>query len=270
MEKTKTNHRILTALFASLLFVFALILSACGGEPIERQEALDAINSALSTEVLQSVKDFEVKMTYEVTETENDEKASTKQVATLRVDGDSNVGYQTMNLSMTLKMDGAVTGNAKQEVSTQYYIGLIGETAYKVNAKEKVYQLETENLDTYFNFERSLGGMVSVPSDEQLTKVTKEDHVKNGEGSYNLSFVITETQPQSETQPQEEKDVTTVHYVIRDGKITKLQQTYEQYVAGKLVSEQIITLEIDYSSVSLKMPTTSLEGYTEGDFDISM
>ena len=40
MKKTKKINRVYSTLLVALVFVFALFLTACGGEPIERQRHL--------------------------------------------------------------------------------------------------------------------------------------------------------------------------------------------------------------------------------------
>ena len=97
MKKTKKINRVYSTLLVALVFVFALFLTACGGEPIERQEALDAINNALSVEVVETVGDYEIKMTYREEINQDGSRVVTTQDSTMRVDVDTNVAYQTQN-----------------------------------------------------------------------------------------------------------------------------------------------------------------------------
>ena len=75
---------------------------------------------------------------------------------------------------------------------------------------------------------------------------------------------------QSSPDADEEKTVTTKQYKIRDNKIKEYTINVKEYVANELETETNMFLEYDYGNVNLNMPTTSLEGYTEADFDISL
>ena len=99
IEKTKKINRVYSTLLVALVFVFALFLTACGGESIERQEALDALNNALSAEVTETVGDYEIKMTYKEETNQDGTRTVATQDSTLRVDVDTNVAYQTTKLN---------------------------------------------------------------------------------------------------------------------------------------------------------------------------
>ena len=253
----------------ALVFVFALFLTACGGEPIERQEALDAINNALSTEVVETVGDYEIKMTYREETNQDGSRVVTTQDSTMRVDVDTNVAYQTTKLQGTLSTEGAVKGELVTNASTEFYVGKIGDVTYRLNDKEKAYQIFEPNFEEYISYQTTLT-VVSAPTEEELAleDITME-LTKSGDGSYDLTFVFTQIE-QSSPDADEEKTVTTKQYKIRDNKIQEYTINIKEYVANELETETNMFFEYDYGNVNLNLPTTSLEGYTQEDFDISL
>ena len=269
IEKTKKINRVYSTLLVALVFVFALFLTACGGEPIERQEALDALNNALSAEVAETVGDYEIKMTYKEKTNQDGTRTVTTQDSTLRVDVDTNVAYQTTKLQSTLNMEGAVKGELVTKASTEYYMGKIGDVTYRLNDKEKAYQVYDQDFEDYINYQTTLT-VVSAPTEDELAleDITME-LTKSGDGSYDLTFVFTQIE-QSSPDADEEKTVTTKKYKIRDNKIKEYTINVKEYVANELETEANMFFEYDYGNVNLNLPTTSLEGYTEADFDISL
>lgn len=263
IEKTKKINRVYSTLLVALVFVFALFLTACGGESIERQEALDALNNALSAEVTETVGDYEIKITYKEETNQDGTRTVTIQDSTLRVDVDTNVAYQTIKLQGTLK------GELVTKASTEYYMGKIGDVTYRLNDKEKAYQVYEGDFEDYINYQTTLT-IVSAPTEDELAleDITME-LTKSGDGSYDLTFVFTQI-VQSSPDADEEKTVTTIQYKIRDNKIKEYTINVKEYVANELETETNMFLEYDYGNVNLNMPTTSLEGYTEADFDISL
>ncbi len=274
MEKVKTKSRIMTALFATLVLVFALILSACGGEPIERQKALDAINAAISTEVVESVGDYEVSMTMTMKQKQDAMTTTMKQTATLRYDADNSVAYQTMKADVLMKSTGATKIDSTTKASTEYYVGNIEGSTYQVNEKNKAYAQSSTSI-AYLAYESTII-TVSAPTQDELEVEgdgVKMNLTQNGEGSYDLRFEFTiVTQQATETQ-KEEKTVTVKEYKIRDNKISEYTASDTKYVDGELESLQELHFEFKYKDVELQMPVTTLtelEGYTEQDFDINL
>lgn len=273
MEKVKTKSRIMTALFATLVLVFALILSACGGEPIERQKALDAINAAISTEVVESVGDYEVSMTMTMKQKKGAMTTTMKQTSTLRYDADNSVAYQTMKADVLVKSTGATKIDSTTKASTEYYVGNIEGSTYQVNEKHKAYAQSSMNIES-LDFQSTFVN-VDAPSEDELAiegDGVKMNLTQNGEGSYDLRFEFTiVTQQATETQ-KEEKTVTVKEYKIRDNKISQYTASDTKYVDGELESLQELHFEFKYKDVELQMPVTTLtelEGYTEQDFDIN-
>ncbi len=274
MEKVKTNRRIVLGMFSALLFVFAFVLSACGGEPIERQDAFDAINRALSTEVVDAVGDYEVTMTMTTKENSNSMHGNLKQTSTLRYDGDSNVAYQKDNVKLTIKSSGATQLDSSSNGSSEYYIGEIEGTTYQVNSKHKAYSQYGIGVDqlTY----QSTMASVSLPNEDLLQledDAVKLDLVKNSENSYDLTFEFTQITQQASETLKEEKTISIFVYKIRDGKISEYTTTTKEYVDGEVESEQEWSFKFKYNDVTLDMPVTTLEeldGYTEQDFSVDI
>ncbi len=274
MEKVKTKKGVVSALFASLVLVFALILSACGGEPIERQDALDAINAAISTEVVEAVGDYEVSMTMTMKEKQDAMTTTMNQSSTLRYDADNSVAYQTMKADILIESTGATQIDSTTKASTEYYIGEIEGTAYQVNQQHKAYaqsSMSIESLDFQSTFVN-----VDAPSEDELAiegDGVKMDLTQNGEGSYDLRFEFTIVTQQATDTQKEEKTVTVKEYKIRDNKISEYKVSDTKYVDGEFESQQEMHFKFKYKDVELQMPVTTLaelEGYTEQDFDISL
>ena len=273
IEKTKKINRVYSTLLVALVFVFALFLTACGGESIERQKALDAINAAISTEVVESVGDYEVSMTMTMKQKKGAMTTTMKQTSTLRYDADNSVAYQTMKADVLVKSTGATKIDSTTKASTEYYVGNIEGSTYQVNEKHKAYAQSSMNIES-LDFQSTFVN-VDAPSEDELAiegDGVKMNLTQNGEDSYDLRFEFTiVTQQATETQ-KEEKTVTVKEYKIRDNKISQYTASDTKYVDGELESLQELHFEFKYKDVELQMPVTTLtelEGYTEQDFDIN-
>ena len=66
-------------------------------------------------------------------------------------------------------------------------MGKIGDVAYKLNDKEKAYQVYEQDFEDYINYQTTLT-VVSAPTEDELAleDITME-LTKSGDGSYDLT-----------------------------------------------------------------------------------
>lgn len=274
MGKLKKFKKLKSVFLVGLCFVFVLILSACGESQITREEALNAINVSLSSEEVQSVKDYTAKIAYEIVTTTQNSTTVSKRQEILEVDYDNQVALQTSSSSTTIKQEGVIDGEENKTYTTQYYIGNIDGVAYKVNDKDKVYESLGAQLEEYISYSTNLTGIISAPTEGMFAQdVVSQELFKTGDNSYELSFVFVEVEKASDEQTGEQvatgnSTVIEVTYKIEDGKISSFQTKQQQYTQEVMTNSFSIVMEFNYVNVDLTMPTTTLDGYTMGSFDL--
>ena len=265
MEKVKKLKFTKSILLATLLLVCAVFLTACGGgTPIERSESLTALSNTFSTEALAEIGDYRAVVSYDINSYGDELVSKINQSTTLEADMDNMVAYSTNSLTASLTTSGAVEGVSTSDFNMSYYIGAINGSNYMVNTEKLAYSPVTTSLEDYISYQSMVFGLIQVVDDNMLASVTvtREEHSKINENSFNIYFEITATEESQTTNGF-------IYYEIRDGRLTKYEHSSSTLNGETLTYENRISIEISYSEYEFTMPT-SLEGYTETSFDLSI
>ena len=248
--------RISLALVAivSCLFVF----TACGGTPIEQDEAFTALSSATDTTQYADVNDYAFNMVMRINyDTEEGKVAANvntkavvnKGIAQITMNGDANISTSAFGVST----------NTNAKINTTFKAINLDGVYYALNEREKVKEsISATDYNDYVDFNSSVFGMLEVVSSDQLeesegyTVVT--DLKKVGENGYNLNFEFTTTATQNDvTTTQKER----YYYEIKDGKIAKFIMEYS-ITTGESTTSTYIEGSVQYNSNAISVPEASV------------
>ncbi len=279
LTKSKSATWFKMALAVVLLLPCLLLFTACGGDPIEQDEALSALTEAGTIANYENVKSFSYTLNNEAMEIDKEEGTNT----TLKTSGTSIV-YKTdtetiiqinQSASRDIRIDTGMVGSSVTSASGEYKIVKIGDAYYNINESKKIYEATEESMFT------QSASILSPLSYALTTLITADDItaagdniemelLKTGEGAYSLKFVITEVAKITEgTDEVEQKTVTTYYYEIADKKFTKYEINREVFENNTRVSYDKYSCSFNYSETKLTAPT-SIEGYKEGSFSMQM
>ena len=248
--------RISLALIAivSCLFVF----TACGGTPIEQDEAFTALSSATDTTQYADVNDYTFNMVMRVNyDTEKGKLAANinaktivnEGVAQIAINGDANLSGNAFGVST----------NTSTKINSTFKAVNFDGVCYAFNESGKIKETITStDYNDYIDFNSSIFGMLEVVLSEQLeeregyTVVT--DLKKVGENGYNLNFEFTSTSTQNEvTSTQKER----YYYEIKDGKIAKFIME-SSITVGESITSTYIEGSVQYGSSAISVPELSV------------
>ena len=277
IAKSKSATIFKVVLAFAMLVPCAFLFAACNsGDPIEQAEALTALSTAENAETYADVNSFTVSMS--LTQQTNEDGTTTNMSQTSRT-----IVYKTdtgtiieasSSMEMTMRKSGAVEVTSSADGSLNYKLVKIGDNYYKVNEENKVYDdsnlLEMESSS---NILMLIAGLPFIDQDEINSAGegnVEADLRTTGENSYNLRFIVTETQTMNEGADDEyvAKAITEYYYEIRDSKLTKFEYSETEYEDDAQISKTRGSYSIEYSARTLTAPT-SLDGYTQEDLSLS-
>ena len=277
IAKSKSATIFKVVLAFAMLVPCAFLFAACNsGDPIEQSEAMTALATTSNVATYTDVSSYTITQSMEQQSNEDGAEMITKQSSKAIVyKNDNNTIIDTsVNMEMTMKQDnGATVINSSATGSVNYKLAKIGDSYYKINEKNKVYDTSSAlEMETTASILSILTSFTFI-DDAAITAAgdnIEMDLRTTGENSYNLRFTVTETNTMQEGTEQEyvEKTVNEFYYEIRDSKITKYESTSTEYKDDAQVSKTSMKYAIEYSAKTLTAPT-SLEGYTEADLSFT-
>ncbi len=247
------------------------LLTACGGETIEQDEALLALAAAQTTMDADETNTFTITMEQRLNGGASGVNADMNVKNTIAVYTDA-----SGNVTARVQANGTVRGELSSYIdidanlNADYKVATIDGVNYFINENEKTY--EVAGVSDYSDM-ISFGSYASAVDFINASMLVDAEGVdiatdlkKMGENDYNLRFTITTTTSLADV----DTTTTTVYYYeIRDSKITKFQNTATMSSdEGNATQEMILTF--DYTNRSVSAPT-SIEGYEVGSvyFDMS-
>lgn len=276
LTKSKSATWFKMALAVVLLLPCLLLFTACGGDPIEQDEALQALTEATTTSNYDNVKSFSCTMSTEASGEENGVtrtfKNSGKNI--VYVTDTDTIVQVSISASMDIRANSGITMSSVTSGNGEYKIVKIGDSYYKINEGKKLYDTTTEEEFTSSStilgsISMALRNVVTADKITQAGENVKMDLLKTGEGAYSLKFIFTETITKDEGLETEyvEKTVTSYYYEIADKKLTKYEIFAEVFEDDVRTGYEKYSFSINYSETKLTAPS-SLDGYSEGEFNI--
>ena len=274
MEAKKVSFGIknwLKVLCVAIALVPCMFLfTACGGDPIEQDEAMTALTSAQAAMAAEDSESFVIKMQQRTNgnAAEVNGNMNTDSTITVYTDADGNVTARIQaNGSVSAEMSSYIDMDLNLNVDYKYTT--IDGVNYFINEEQKTYEVVGLTEGSVIDF-ATYARAVNFISESDLVagegEEIKTDFRKTSENSYNLRVTHTAT----ETVGDVTATITTeMYYEIRDSKLTRFESKVSSTNGDETASyETVIT--IDYNARAVSAPT-SLDGYTQGSvyFDMS-